>query len=139
MKSSIATLLSLVATSAAQIFCIQAITTTVPYLPALTLAANNSCPTASSAKYYSVDGAAGCCSDAATAVTLQSTAGLACCPCAAQCTGYMPKIQAWTLIDDKLQITGPASLTAMATSAPTAITTGQYRPSLKFSYLNERV
>lgn len=87
MKYSIAILPCLLATSMAQVFCIQAITTTMTYLPALTLAADNSCPTARNASYYSVEGATGCCSAAATAVTLQSTAGLACCPCGAACTG----------------------------------------------------
>lgn len=73
----------------AQVFCIQAITTTVPYLPALTLGANKACPTAGSASYYSVNGADGCCAAAATAVALQSTKGLACCPCGAACTGMI--------------------------------------------------
>ncbi|KAE9969276.1 hypothetical protein BLS_005430 [Venturia inaequalis] len=127
MKSSIAILSSLVATSTAQVFCIQAITATMPYLPALTLAANNSCPTARNASYYSVEGAAGCCSSAATAVSIQSTTGLACCPCGAQCTaGYMPTVQAWTLIGDNLQITGTTSLTTTATSVPSTTATSQY-------------
>jgi hypothetical protein len=108
-------ILSLVASSMAQIACIQAITTTMTYLPAITLGVNNTCPTAGSVSYYSVEGANGCCTDAATAASIISTQGLACCPCGAQCTGgltsltdyslnllmmmigYLPKIQAWTL------------------------------------------
>jgi hypothetical protein len=70
----------------AQIVCIQAIISTMTYLPALTIGANNSCPTAKSISYYSVDGGAGCCTAGATAAKL-STMGLACCPCGAACTG----------------------------------------------------
>lgn len=103
MKSSIAILSSLVATSTAQVFCIQAITATMPYLPALTLAANNSCPTARNASYYSVEGAAGCCSSAATAVSIQSTTGLACCPCGAQCTGKQHNVLYLLLWDTHTQ------------------------------------
>lgn len=94
MKSSITKLLflALVANATAQVACIQAITTTMSYLPALTLAADNSCPTASNASYYSVEGDTGCCSAAATPVKLESTAGLACCPCGALCTGKQLEI-----------------------------------------------
>ncbi|QDS71188.1 hypothetical protein FKW77_010229 [Venturia effusa] len=98
----------------------------MPYLPALTLAANSSCPTARNASYYSVEGATGCCTSAATAMTLQSTQGLACCPCGAACTGYMPKVQAWILSGDDLQIIGVASPTTTATPAPPPIATRQY-------------
>jgi len=89
MKASISLILSFVATSTAQVFCIQAITTTISYLPALTLGANNSCPTAKSVSYYSVDGANGCCVASATAASLATTQGLACCPCGAACTGEL--------------------------------------------------
>jgi hypothetical protein len=85
MKTSISLVLSLSVTSMAQVFCIQAITTTMTYLPALTLGANNTCPTAKSISYYSVDGANGCCTAGATA--MKSATTLACCPCGAFCTG----------------------------------------------------
>jgi len=78
-----------------QVFCIQAITTTISYLPALTLH-NGACPTNSARgiEYYAI-GSAGCCTSSATAKTL-NTKGVACCPCGAFCTGYMPEVQDWT-------------------------------------------
>ncbi|KAF2435372.1 hypothetical protein EJ08DRAFT_335304 [Tothia fuscella] len=80
-----------------EVFCIQAITTTIAYVPALTLS-NGACPSNNAARgiEYNKVSDLGCCTAGATAKTMPIGTGAACCPCGAFCTGYFPEVQAWS-------------------------------------------
>ena len=99
MKSVLLLVFTTVVT--AQIFCAQIVLSTTGYECALTASAN-SCPVNTDAGFSfwpatATDGTAtntGCC--ASTATPHSTGSDIACCPCAAICTGSLPALCGWS-------------------------------------------
>lgn len=88
----------------AQVFCAQDMLSTRSYDCAL-IASSGSCPvnTAARYSYWAVTAtgatatATGCCTATATPHFVED--GVACCPCEAFCTGYLPNMCGWSTND----------------------------------------
>jgi len=117
MKSiSILVFLTTVITTLADPVCIEAILSTIAYIPALTTH-NGACPTATPGAYDLAPNKAGCCQSDLRIKTV-GIKGAACCPCGAFCTGFFPQMAEWTE-----NAAGALFIASPTTANPTLITT----------------